>query len=480
MAAKSTNPRLNIHSMVEDILKYLWVMVLGALAVTMMMDLRMTEFSKKTYTTKATFIVTSKSYSNYSYNNLSAATSMASTLQNILNSDILKKEVCKDIGIETFDAQVSAKVVKETNLLELYVTSSTPIRSFQIIRSIMNNYQNLTQYVNQEAFMQVLEEPYVPSSASGGARNKGRLRQIFVVSFGVLLLLFMYLSYNNDSIKSEEDQSEKLDAKALGAIRNEKRKLFVKNSSPLVNDVNVSFEFTEQHKKMASRLINAAADADARTIMITSINEHEGKSNVCANLALTLARQNYKVLLMDCDFRRPTQYKLFKVDEFTEFVKVLKNKAEIPQAIIHKDGVDLLLNKKQYANSTELVSSAEMKDALTRIRKNYHYVIVDTPPMGSMSDAEAIADITDMSVLVVRYNSDLAGDINDAIDELNRADSTFGGTVLNGLRESTIVSGNAGYGGYGAYGRYGKYGKYGKYGRYGHYAQKRSSSGVKA
>ena len=469
---------LNLHSLLSDLAKSLWAILLGAIAVTLAADLYMTTFTEKTYTTKATFVVTSKSYSSYTYNNLSAAQTMADTLQNILNSDILKKEVCKDLGLETFDASVRAKVISETNLLELYVTSKTPLRTFQMVHSIMNNYQNLTRYVNSDAVMQVLEEPYVPGRPSTGVRDMARLGKIFGGSFLALVLLFLFMSYRNDTIKSEEDLGDKLDAKPLGAIRYERTKLFTKNKKePMVNDVDASFGFTEQHKKVASRVLTAAGEWNAKTIMVTSVREHEGKSNVAANLALTLAKQNYSVLLIDLDLRRPTQYMLFKIQIDNDLPEVIHNNELLNKAIIRKDGVSLLLSKGQYDNSTEIIADKTMANLIAQAKRVYDFVIIDTPPMGLMSDAEVIADYADMSVMVVQYNNVQAKDINDAIDELNKARAYFAGVILNGLRE-TQGQGSV----LGGYGNYSRYGRYGKYGRYGHYAERKtiSSSEVKS
>lgn len=478
--SEKNNDRFNLnpHSLITDLLKSLWAIVLGAIAVTLVADLYMTVFTPKTYTTKATFVVTSKAYSSYSYNNLSAAQSMAGTLQSILNSDILKKEVCKDLGVETFDATVRANVIEETNLLEMYVTSKTPLQTFRMVHSIMNNYQNLTQYVNADAVMQVLEEPYVPTHPSTGVRNFSRLIKVFGMSLIALVLLFLYLSYRNDTIKSEEDLADKLDAKPLGAIRYEYTKMFMKNQDPpMVNDVDASFGFTEQHKKVASRVITAANERKAKAIMVTSVREHEGKSNVAANLALTLAKQHYSVLLIDLDLRRPTQYQLFKVQPVNDLPEIIHNSDMQNTAIVKKDGVSLLLSKGEYANSTEIIADKSMAELVTQAKHVHDFVIIDTPPMGLMSDAEAVGDFTDMSIMVVQYNNVLAKDINDAIDELNKAKAYFAGVILNGLWETQRTgSVIGGYGAYGAYGRYGRYGRYGKYGRYGHYAERSDSS----
>lgn len=479
--------KLDLYSLVMDYLRNLYVIILGALAAVLIMDLYMTMGVQKTYSTKATFVVTSKSYSTNVYRNLNAAQNMAKTLTNVLNSDILKKEVCKDIGIETFDASVRASVISETNLLELRVTSATPLRTYQIIKSIMKNYRGLISYVNDATIMQVLEKPSVPTSPSSGVRNTRRLRQIFIIAFGALSLLFLYLSYRNDTVKSEEDLGDKIDGRNLGTIEHEKKKLFSKKKhAPLVNNVEVSFSFVEENKKVATRLVTYANEADAKAIMVTSVKEHEGKSSVSANIAITLAKQSYKVLLIDCDLRRPTQYKLFEVEEAPGLPAAINREVAFRDAIIHKDGLDLLLTTERHSNSTEIVSGDAMREFLRKARAKYNFIIIDTPPMGVMSDAEAIANIADMSLLVVQYNNVLAADINDAIDTLSRASAEFGGTILNDLRvlsgASAASRGYGGYGGYGRYGRYGhygnygRYGKYGRYGRYGHYAERKAAS----
>ena len=177
---------LDYYSLVTDLLKSLWAIVLGAIAVVLIVDLMTTAGTKKMYSTKATFVVSSRTNAGSVYRNLSAAQTMANTFTNIINSDILKKSVTKDIGMETFDASVNANIIKETNLLELRVSSDTPLKTFLISRSIIRNYKELTQYVNQDIVMQVLEDPYVPMYPITGVRNIGRLKKVFVLSFATL------------------------------------------------------------------------------------------------------------------------------------------------------------------------------------------------------------------------------------------------------------------------------------------------------
>lgn len=470
----------DFYSLLTDVIKNLWAVLLGSIAIVLALDLFTTVGTAKTYSTKATFVVTSRAYSTNVYSNLRAAETMASTLTNILNSDVLKKEVCKDIGLESFDATVKASVINETNLLELYVSSDTPLKTFQIIRSIMNNYGDLTKYVNQSTIMQVLEEPSVPMYANSGVRNVSRLKKVFVISLAVLILLFAYLSYKHDTIKSEFDLNSKLDAKSIGVIDHEGKSVF-KRKSPLVNDVEVSFTFVEQYKKVVARLITTAEQANAKVIMVTSVSEHEGKSNVAANIAFSLVKQNYKTILIDCDLRRPTQASQLEIENIqTDVVDLISGKAAFKDVVVQQDGLYILPAKKNYSHSTEIVTANNMGVLLKKLRGIVDYIIIDTPPMGVLGDAEAIADIADLSVLVVQYNRVLAEDLNDAIDVLNNSKSELGGTILNnlhvlaGTHTAAVTKGYGRYGNYGKYGKYGRYGRYGRYGNYGHYAERKS------
>ena len=107
---------------------------------------------------------------------------------------------------------------------------------------------------------------------------------------------------------------------------------------------------------------------------------------------------------------------------------------------------------------------------------SFDYIIIDSPPMSIMADAEVLAGIADLSVLVVGYDNVLVPDLNDAIDSLRDCKAEFIGCVLNNVYTlpgaHRTVGGYGGYGGYGRYSRYSHYQRYGNYGGYGHYSNK--------
>lgn len=474
------------YSLVTDLLKSLWAMVLGALAAAMLVMMFFQSSSQQTYTSSAIFAVMSKTGSGNSYNNVTAASSMASDFSSILQSDLLKKKVCEDIGVDSYEATTSATVIDETNLLTLSVTSSSPQLTYKIIQSIIKNYSSVTQYVSNNAVMEVLQAPNIPAGGNNTTNYKGRAKQAFGMTFLVLLAVFAVLSVRHDTIKSEKDMYAKVDGDFLGSIEHASTPLTWKNlfrhrkSGVLVNDVSASFGYTENYKKIAASLVEKAEKyGGAKVILVASVAEHEGKSTVAANLALTLQQQGHSTILVDGDLRRPSQQALFHKKVKVSMPDMMKRGADITLETDKSTGLRLLLsNPKGYANSTDIVSSHAFKRMIEALKNAADYVVIDSPPLALMADAEAMASVSDMSVLVVQYNRVLAGDINDAIDSLKGYRCHMAGCILNDLHSfSGVVSG--GYGGYGTYGGYGRYGAYGRYGKYGHYGTKSSSAEVK-
>ncbi len=484
---------MDLYSIVRDVLRNLWVIILGAIAVGLIVNyVARTEF-KSTYSTATTFVVTSRTGGNYTYNNLQAASTMAESFSNILNSNLLKKKVCQDLGVDSFDAVMSAGAITDTNLLTLRVTSDTPKNAYSITRSVMKNIAELTGYVSTDMVMEVLQEPTVPTRPDGSYSGRTRMVKAAILGGAALALAFAYLSFRKTTIRDEKDLENRLDAHSLGMLYHDSALTRVpghllrhKRSKLLITELTARFEFVERFKKISALISTQARKREAKVMLVTSVQEHEGKSTVSANLALSLAQQSHQVLLIDGDLRRPTLNKLFLEEGEqveTSLARLLLGKTTLMKAMRYdeKRGVYLLLNDKNYANSTDIVSSENMARLLDVARKAFDYIIIDSPPMSLMADAEVLADHSDMSILVIKYDMIPAEDLNDAIDALKDCKAHFAGCILNDVRtlpgERRTVVGYGGYGRYGHYGNYGKYGKYGAYGRYGgyggygHYAQ---------
>lgn len=460
--------RFDLTTVFYDVLSNWWAILLGAVAAAMLTFVLLNETYVPQYSTRTTFVVGSKSDFNASAN-LSSANSMANTFQKILQSNVMKKILTEKLGVEDLTNQISAEVIGGTNLLVVTATADSPKEAIDLMHAVMENYTSVSYYIAGDAVMDVLEEPSIPMSPDNPLYSENTVKKAFLITAAALCALFGFLSYLRDTVKQEDDIEKKLDARNLGTIPYERknktaRDLFKKEKRALlVTDPLAGFGFVEGYKKLATKVDYQMEKEGRKVLVVTSVSENEGKSTVASNLAICLAEQSKKVVLIDGDFRRPSQFLIFdqKPDDSQEIGEVLKGKKEATLTLKKCDIKDLylVLGKNCYSSSTELASSPRMKQILDVLRQKMDYVIIDSPPTGLMGDAEALAGASDAVMLTVKQNYIYSEDINDVLDSFREHHSEVLGVVLNSAKTLPGFGNSRFHGQYGHYGNYGHYGK---------------------
>ena len=279
----------------------------------------------------------------------------------------------------------------------------------------------------------------------------------FAVTALAVALYLAWRSYMRDTIKSEGQMAEKVDARRLGTIYRERKQLRPAGRkktgvSMLIDNPLRSFWFVESNKRMASRVRSHMERKNRKVLMVTSVMENEGKSTVASNLALALAQEVDHVLLIDCDFRKPSLHKIFELPSTMQIdlPRALERRVDVSQIMLRYGQSNLYLVTNNAPSSAETVlASGALNRLIDACREWADLIILDTAPMAQVSDTEDIARLADASLLVVREDTVLAAHINDAIDALNRTEGKVIGCVLNyasrGLAET---AGSYGYGGY--------------------------------
>ena len=396
------------------------------------------------------------------YQNLTSTKDLAQQFTEILGSDVLKKKVAQDIGVNSLDVETSVDLVPETNLITLSVKAKTAAESYRVLRSVMENYNTVSDYAIKNVIIETIQQPSVAMSPSNPLNEKRMVLKVFLIAAGCLIVLVAGISYIRDTIKNPGEVSSKLDTRLLGTIAYEKKSKSLSMNrkkgylSMLISNPLRSFAYVESSKMAASRVRSYMDKEQAKVLLVTSVMENEGKSTVAANLALSLAQEGNRVMLMDCDFRKPAQFKIFDVrdNEETDLGDVLINHKSADRIIRNWNDSNLymILNKTSSNSIETLLKSTTLKQIIAFCRERMDYVVVDTSPLALVADTEELAQMTDASVLVVRQDTVLAKDINDAIDILNNTRGKVIGCILNGTA-SQSTGGNSHY-------RYG--GHYGK------------------
>ncbi|MEH7125729.1 CpsD/CapB family tyrosine-protein kinase [Bacillus sp. JJ1773] len=160
---------------------------------------------------------------------------------------------------------------------------------------------------------------------------------------------------------------------------------------------------SEQYRTIRTNIEYSNIDRENRVIVITSSTAGEGKTITSANLAVVFAQQGKKVLLIDADFRKPMVHNVFKKKNLIGLTSVLIKKTPLSEAI--KDtkirNLYVLTSGPITPNPSELLSSKSMSDLLTAIRKEFDFIIIDTPPILPVTDAQILANQCDGVILVI-------------------------------------------------------------------------------
>ncbi len=202
---------------------------------------------------------------------------------------------------------------------------------------------------------------------------------------------------------------------------------------------------------------------EIKTIMVISSVPNEGKSHVSVYLWKKLAEAGFRTVLVDCDLRKSVMKQQLKFACDTEYLGLdyyLSGLAEYAD-VVHQTNVengDIVPCTNLLQSPTSLLEDPRYKDLFSRLEEQYDYIIVDSPPLVSVSDGALIAQSCDGAILVVRSGQVPRTLIRQSLNHLEQANCRILGTVLNGVNTENRVYGKY-YGGYGKY--YGKY--YGEY-----------------
>jgi non-specific protein-tyrosine kinase len=197
----------------------------------------------------------------------------------------------------------------------------------------------------------------------------------------------------------------------------------------------------EAYKALRTNLLFSSLDKRLQAIVVTSSVPMEGKSRTAANLAVVLAQAGYSTVLVDADFRRPSQHRIFgRIRNVGLSNLMLRDvpEQELLWPVERVPNLHLIASGPTPPNPSELLGSAQMRALLGSLRERFTYVIVDTPPVNAVTDPTVLAAHADATILVIEQGRTTFPALTRAKQALERVDANIAGAVINKLRsEST-------------------------------------------
>lgn len=446
MDNKNFNIRnLDLYSLGKDLLHGLWIIVMIGCIGTMVTYTYIKDSYEPQYSSSAIYVVTPRQSTGYAYTNKRFAENVISVFQNLMNADIMRNRIKKELHTTMDDVDISVDLITETNLMKVTVVSGKPIKSFQIINSIMSNYNELSEYLNSDAVIDTLKEPVVSENPDNVLMPRKKSIEMGLLCALVAALILAVVSIMRKTLKTESAVEDRLGTTLLGSIYHEsknrtfKAKLSQKVKVLLITSPIISTRFIEAINNIRIKMeYEHERNPEKNVYMITSVCENEGKSTVALNLALSFARDGKKVIIIDADMRKPAICKMLDIprENVVDFIKLLQGECGLDEVLYREEklGLDIIMSTKGHANTHEFVKSGAMKDLVNKCSQMADYVIVDTPPMAMVSDAEALCDVVDFVSIVVRYDYSYEKDIIYSINLVNDSNAKLLGCILNNYK----------------------------------------------
>ena len=400
----------------------------------------------------------------------------------------LAEQVIRKLNLRQTPEQLLKRVdisqVGQTNVVTVDVTDGSPTRAAAIANAMAQAYVDWSTQASRENIKAVADE--IQQSAAKDPTLAQKLSELRVeqklaegpgrvvspaitnpvpvspqplrdaglglgvgLVFGVgMAFLFEYL---DNTVKTTSEAEKVYGAPVLGHIPAEQFEKDEKRHLTTVPRV------AESYRLMRNSLDFVNFDGNLKTLMVTSAAPGEGKSTVAANLAVVLAQTGKRVVLISCDFRRPTTEQFFGIHNVIGLSDVLTGANSIESALQRPgDGsVMVLTSGRTPPNPSELLGSEKMRDLLEHLGKQADWIILDTPPVLAVADTTDVARWVDGVLMVSRGGSSTRQAGKRGREALEKVGARIIGVAVWGLPEPGGREGSAyGYGyGYG-YGEY--------------------------
>jgi capsular exopolysaccharide synthesis family protein len=352
-----------------------------------------------------------------------------------------------------FQGNVSVKTVKDSRIFSISYADTDKERAADVANELATIIQHLAKEIIEVNNVQVIDTAKVPSKP---VKPNKRMNVSVAGVLGLLsgILLIYLLEYVDHTFKKPEDVEGQLGLNVIGTIplfeggkrgkrksKDEKvlEKQYLKN---LITQNNPKAPATEAFRELRTNLQYAGVDKELKTIVVTSPTMGDGKTVTAVNLAVTLSRSGSKVLIIDADLRKPKVHSYFGIENKEGLTNALTSEKERSKINTLKydqnSNLQILTSGPVPPNAAEMLNSKRMIQLLEELKKEYDIIIIDTPPIGQVTDAAILAGVTDGTILVLASNETRIEITKRAKKALDSVNASIIGVVLTKIDNKRI------------------------------------------
>ncbi|GEP83665.1 capsular polysaccharide biosynthesis protein [Staphylococcus piscifermentans] len=212
-----------------------------------------------------------------------------------------------------------------------------------------------------------------------------------------------------------------------------KKKINNEKMSPLIAYDNPRSVTSEKFRGIRTNIMFSTADTNVKTVVFTSEKPAAGKSTISANVAATYAQAGYKTLLIDGDMRKPTQQYFFSKSNIDGLSNLIIGKTYLAKAVnkTEIENLEVLTSGPIPPNPSELIGSHQMVDLLEELKELYDFIIIDTPPVNTVTDAQLYAKLAKYVVYIIDSKNNDRNSVKKGKELIEKTGAKILGVVLN-------------------------------------------------
>ena len=358
------------------------------------------------------------------------------TYSEIAKSELVLNKVIENLGLHTTAKELSKnltiKPVDDTAILSITAKDTRPKLASMIANEIASVFATEVVEIYKIENVTQLSVAEVPSSPS----NNTLTRDIIIAGAIAILLVggFAFLRfYLDDSVKHSDDVEKLIGLPMAGRISKGDLKNKRPGSELIVANLPKAI-VSENIKSLRTSLQFTAVDEDLKTILVTSTNAGEGKSFVSANLAISFAQADKKVLLIDCDLRKGRVHKLFGVLNTSGLSNLLAGNLQNFKKYIYPTKIknlSIITSGTYPPNPSELLASKKNKRLIDILATHFDVIIFDGAPVGGLADSVILSSLVDETIIVVKDGSTARSDLVAVKTSLEKVGGKVAGIVFN-------------------------------------------------
>ena len=360
------------------------------------------------------------------------------TIQYFLNSSMMKKQVNQVLGQDSFKGSITTSVIANTNLCTITVYSGTQKDAYFQLQKLLEIYQEISERQSFGYYLRVVEEIGFSNAPLNYNSHIQNYRKGLIISLGLMVCCLGAFYYLKDNVKNPDSVNENIDAKLFAKIPKEIKKNqqfnFFKNKKTaiLVSHFSTGFSYVESMNRLASKIEKLKEESGHKTFLITSSLENEGKSSVAVNMAISLAKNKHRVLLVDADMKKPALHKIFEKEVEKSMVDILCENEGWKESVVslEREQIDVIFSNAN--DDSQQLLAEKFEKFINEVKESYDFVIIDSAPSRYIQDTSMIASLCDATFVVVQQNNATCKVINDTIYHLVNNNANVIGNIFNG------------------------------------------------